>query len=141
MNRLNRHASRLTAVAIALTTALPVAQAADYSCDGLVPIGKKMVCAGFEPNWAVEFSCAGTAMTATFVDAFSGDSIARTPGTVAFSSRNPWTFTTSHGIAGSVAYTAAGCTDEADRVHDFTLTPTAAPGLTAPLYPFCCRIE
>jgi len=117
------------------------ADAADFSCDGLVPLGSRMICAGFEPNWAVELICAGGTMSSTFVDAFSGATIIRTPGSVAFSSQNPWVFSTSTGVSGSIAYTPAGCTDEADRVHDFTFTPTAAPGLAGPFFPFCCRIE
>ncbi len=117
------------------------AYAADFSCNGLVPIGHKMICSGFEPNWAVELRCSGTTMTSNFIDAFSGSDIQTTPGSVSFSSQNPWTFHTSHGVAGSVAYTPAGCQDEGDNVHDFTFTPTAAPGLGGPFFPFCCRIE
>jgi hypothetical protein len=26
-------------------------------------------------------------------------------------------------------------------VRDFTFTPTAAPGLSEPFFPFCCRIR
>lgn len=117
------------------------ATAADFSCEGLVPIGKKLICSGFEPNWAVELTCAGPTMASTFIDAFSGGGITTTPGTVAFTSTNPWTFETSHGIRGTVAATPAGCTDEGDNVRDFTFTPTAAPGLAGPFFPFCCRIE
>ena len=124
-----------------LAGALTAAEAADLSCDGLVPLGKTMICSGFEPNWAVELVCAGPAMTSTFIDAFSGGGITTTPGTAAFASTDPWTFTTSHGIAGSVAATPAGCTDEGDNVRDFTFTPTAVPGLSGPFFPFCCRIE
>ena len=116
-------------------------EAADLSCDGLVPLGKKMICAGFEPNWAVELVCPGAGMTSNFVDAFSGASIITTPGAVSVSSQNPWTFTTSTGVVGSIAYTPAGCQDEGDNIHDFTFTPTAAPGLGGPFFPFCCRIE
>jgi hypothetical protein len=25
-------------------------------------------------------------------------------------------------------------------VRDFTFTPTAAPGLSGPFFPFCCRV-
>jgi hypothetical protein len=115
--------------------------AADFSCNGLVPLGQTMICAGFEPNWAVELACDGETMTSSFVDAFSGGGVATTPGSVSFSSENPWTFTTSHGIAGAIAYTPAGCQDEGDNTHDFTFTPTAAPGLGGPFFPFCCRFE
>lgn len=127
--------------AFILAGALAGAQAADLSCNGLVPSGQRMICPGFEPNWAVELICGSGGMSANFIDAFSGDGIQTTPGTVTFSSQNPWGFSTSHGIAGSIAYTPAGCTDEGDFVHDFTFTPTAAPGLTGPFFPFCCRIE
>ena len=41
----------------------------------------------------------------------------------------------------SIAYTPGGCTDESDAVRDFTFTPTAAPGLSEPFFPFCCRIR
>jgi hypothetical protein len=120
--------------------ALP-AMAADFSCNGLVPLGKKMICSGFEPNWAVELICDSQTMTSTFIDAFSGSGIATTPGSVTFSSQDPWAFATSHPVEGSIAYTPAGCTDEGDNVRDFTFTPTAAPGLPGPFFPFCCRIE
>lgn len=135
--------ARKTALLALLCSALnaPAAvQAADLSCNGLVPPGQKMICAGFEPNWAIELICNG-GMTSNFIDAFSGNDIQTTPGSVGFSSENPWRFQTSHGIAGSIAYTPAGCTDEGDNVHDFTFTPAAAPGLSGPFFPFCCRIE
>ena len=115
--------------------------AADLSCNGLVPSGQKMICAGFEPNWAVELVCSGAQMDANLIDAFSGDGISTTPGSVTFLSENPWTISTSHGVEGTIAYTPAGCQDESDAVRDFTFTPTAAPGLSGPFFPFCCRIE
>ena len=115
--------------------------AADFSCAGLVPLGQKMICAGIEPNWAVELVCADSTMTSNFVDAFSGASIITTPGTVSFSSYDPWTFTTSTGVAGSLAHTPTGCQDESERIYDFAFTPTAAPGLGGPYSPFCCRLE
>ena len=132
---------RLYSVMVLLVAVPASGEAADITCNGLVPLGQKMICAGFEPNWALELVCAGDTMTANFVDAFSGSAITSTPGSVAFSSSSPWTLTTSHGVSGSVAYTPAGCRDEGDNVHDFTFTPTAAPGLSGPFFPFCCRIE
>ena len=92
-----------------LAFAMPATgQAADITCNGLVPLGQKMICPGFEPNWALELVCGGDTMTANFIDAFSGSGIVSTPGSVAFTTSNPWTLTTSHGVSGSVAYTPAG---------------------------------
>lgn len=133
---------RAFVTATILAIALPSAgNAADVSCNGLVPSGSKMICAGFEPNWAVELICSGATMSSNFIDAFSGNDIQTTPGSVTFSSENPWTFQTSHGIAGTIAHTPGGCRDEGDNVHDFTFTPAAAPGLSGPFFPFCCRVE
>jgi hypothetical protein len=131
---------RPTVLAATLIAAQGSALAADYSCEGLVPSGQRMICSGFEPNWAVELTCSGSTMSANFIDAFSGDSVQTTPGTVTFSSQDPWTFETSHPVRGSIAATPGGCTDESDAVRDFTFTPTAAPGLSGPFFPFCCRI-
>jgi hypothetical protein len=131
----------IPAIVLGVMCAPAAVDAADFSCNGLVPIGQKMICAGFEPNWAVELVCAGGTMTSNFLDAFSGDGIITTPGSVSFSSANPWTFSTSTGVAGSIAYTPGACQDEGDNIHDFTFTPTAAPGLGGPFFPFCCRIE
>ncbi len=117
------------------------ATAADVSCNNLVTSGEALICSGFEPNWAVELSCVGGAMQSSFIDAFSGDGIQTTPGSVDFASEDPWTFETSHGIQGSIASTPGGCTDEGDNVHDFTFTPTAVPGLSGPFFPFCCRMR
>jgi hypothetical protein len=131
-----------TTIALVLATTLPAPlQAADFVCEALVPIGQKIVCAGFEPNWAVELACAGEDLTATFIDAFSGTSIVRTPGSVAIVDWDPWIFTTSNGVRGKIAMTPAGCTDESDAVRDFTFTPSAAPGLPGPFRSFCCRLE
>lgn len=116
------------------------ANSADFSCDGLVPLGQKMICPGFEPNWAIELICENSTMSSNFIDAFSGD-ITETPGMVVVLSQDPWEFETEHPVTGSIAYTPAGCTDEGDNVHDFTFTPTGAPGLSGPFFPFCCRIE
>jgi len=127
-------------LALAFIPALPAA-AADLTCNGLIAPGQTMICAGFEPNWAVELVCNGT-MTSNFIDAFSGDTIQTTPGSVTFASENPWQFATSHPVTGTIAYTPAGCQDESDRVFDFTITPTGAPGLEGRQYfPFCCRVE
>jgi len=123
-----------------ISLALP-AGAADISCNNLVPLGAKMICPGFEPNWAVEFICAGEEMTSNFVDAFSGSEITNTPGSVTFLSEKPWGFNTDHGISGLVAYTPGACQDESDRLFDFTLTTTAVPGYTGQVAPICCRIE
>ncbi len=127
------------ALALALTPT-GTAFAADLSCNGLLETGQTMICSGFEPNWALELSCNG-GMSASFIDAFSGDSIQTTPGSISFASEDPWQLETSHPVTGSIAYTPGGCTDESDAVRDFTFTPTGAPGLSAPYYPFCCRIK
>ncbi|MCX7306023.1 MAG: hypothetical protein NTV73_17075 [Hyphomicrobiales bacterium] len=127
----------LTATLIAASS---TANAADYACEGLVPVGQTMICSGFEPNWAIKLTCGGASMTADFIDAFSGAGIQTTPGTVTFSSADPWTFETSHPVRGTIAATPGGCTDESDAVRDFTFTPTAAPGLSGPFFPFCCRV-
>lgn len=126
---------------VATFTAIGPAPAADYSCDGLVVAGQRMICSGFEPNWAIEFTCSGSTMSSAFIDAFSGSGIQTTSGTVTFSSQDPWTFATSHPVTGSIAATPGGCTDEGDNIHDFTFTPTGAPGLSGPFFPFCCRVE
>jgi hypothetical protein len=130
---------RLTSTAVSLLAASGAALAADYACEGLVPVGQKMICSGFEPNWAIEFTC-NDQTSSNFIDAFSGDDIQTTPGTVTFSSQDPWTFETSHPVRGTIASTPGGCTDESDAVRDFTFTPTAAPGLSGPFFPFCCRV-
>lgn len=117
------------------------AHAADLSCNGLIAPGQKMICSGFEPNWAVELICSGNEMTSNFIDAFSGDGITTTPGSVTFLSENPWTISTGTGVEGTIAYTPGGCRDESDAVRDFTFSPRAAPGLSGPFFPFCCRIE
>lgn len=132
---------RPTVLAATLAAVSAPALAADYSCEGgLVPAGETMICSGFEPNWAIKLTCNGQTMSSTFVDAFSGASVQETPGTVTFSSNDPWTFETDHPVRGTIAATPGGCTDESDAVRDFTLTPTAAPGLSGPFFPFCCRI-
>ena len=117
------------------------ATAADISCNGLVTSGETLICSGFEPNWAVELSCVGDTMQSSFIDAFSGNDIQTTPGTVTFASEDPWVFETSHGIEGSIGATPGECRDEGDNIHDFTFTPTAAPGLPGPFFPFCCRMR
>ena len=100
-------------IAIAL---LPTgaASAADLSCAGLVPPGLSLVCAGFEPNWAIELTCDG-AMAANYTDAFSG-AITVTAGDVSVLSQKPWRIETSHPVAGTIARTPAGCIDESNRI-------------------------
>ncbi len=133
--------TRLAGLALALTAAHPAAlMAADMSCNRLLEPGQKMICSGFEPNWALEIICNGEAAS-NFIDAFSGDGIQTTPGSIGFASEDPWQLATSHPVTGSIAYTPNGCTDESDRVSDFTFTPTGAPGLSEPFFPFCCRVE
>ena len=114
--------------------------AADLSCNGLIESGQTLICSGFEPNWALELTCDG-GMNASFIDAFSGDGIQTTPGSISFATEDPWQLETSHPVTGTIAYTPGGCTDESDAVRDFTFTPTGAPGLSEPFYPFCCRIR
>ncbi len=127
-------------LAAAIAAASMPAHAADFACEGLVPAGKRMICSGFEPNWAIELACDGATMSASFIDAFSGDDIQTTPGTVTFSSQDPWTLETSHPVRGQIAATPAGCVDESDAVRDFTFTPSSVPGLSGPFFSFCCRI-
>ncbi|SOE11854.1 hypothetical protein SAMN05877838_0858 [Hoeflea halophila] len=128
-------------LALAFTLSHPVmSSAADLSCNGLLESGQTMICSGFEPNWALELMCDG-GMSASFIDAFSGDGIQTTPGSISFATEDPWQLETSHPVTGTIAYTPGGCTDESGAVRDFTFTPTGAPGLSAPFYPFCCRIE
>jgi hypothetical protein len=136
-----RRGAFVSTVLISAIVSASEAGAADLSCNGLVPLGQKMICSGFEPNWAIELVCSSGTMTSNFVDAFSGAGIVTSPGTVSFSSQNPWSFSTSTGVTGSIAYTPSACQDESDRIFDFTFTPTGAPGLSGPFFPFCCRIE
>ncbi|OCW58655.1 hypothetical protein AWJ14_05605 [Hoeflea olei] len=140
-----RRVNRIPASALCLSLGLTLghataAPAADLSCNGLLEPGQTMICSGFEPNWALKLECNGS-MSSSFIDAFSGDGIQTTPGSVGFATENPWRLETSHPVTGSLAYTPGGCTDESDAVRDFTFTPTGAPGLSEPFYPFCCRIE
>ncbi len=135
---------RLSFTALALSLSIfssSPAWPADPTCNNLVPSGAKMICPGFEPNWAVELICDGEQMSADFVDAFSGDDIVTTPGSVSFLSEKPWAISTSHGIKGLIAYTPGACQDESDRFFDFTLTTTALPDYSDQVAPICCRIE
>ncbi len=135
---------RFTGISILASTALLAASsvnAADLSCNGLIAPGQKIICSGFEPNWAVELLCSGNDTTSNFIDAFSGDEITTTPGSVTFLTENPWTISTSTGVEGTIAYTPGGCRDESDAIRDFTFSPKAAPGLSGPFFPFCYRIE
>jgi hypothetical protein len=130
------------ALILAAALASPhAAPASDLSCNRLVVSGQKLICSSFEPNWAIELACVGGDMRANFIDAFSGGSVVTTPGSVDFASEDPWQLQTSHGVAGTLAATPGGCTDESDAVRDYTFTPTAAPGLSGPFHPFCCRLE
>ncbi len=117
------------------------ASAADFSCNGLVPIGNTMICPGYEPNWAVKLSCTEEGMSSAFVDAFSGADIVETPGRVAIHSENPWGIDTEHGLTGLIAYTPDGCLDASDRSFDFTFTANSVPGYSGQVAPICCRIE
>ena len=102
---LAHHLSRPLCLALALAAPLPAAAlAADLSCNGLLETGQTLICSGFEPNWALELSCDG-GMNSSFIDAFSGDGIQTTPGSVSFASENPWQLQTSHPVTGSIAYT------------------------------------
>jgi hypothetical protein len=138
-NQLRHAPAPALCMAFALGFSLP-SHAADLSCNALIEAGQTMICSGFEPNWALEITCNGD-VASNFIDAFSGDGIQTTPGTIVFASEDPWRLETSHPVTGSIAYTPDGCTDESDRVSDFTFTPTGAPGLPGPFFPFCCRIE
>ncbi|WP_299860706.1 hypothetical protein [uncultured Hoeflea sp.] len=135
-----RHAPAPALILLAALVSAPATLAADLSCNSLIEPGQKMICSGFEPNWALEITCNGD-VTSNFIDAFSGDGIQTTPGSISFATENPWQLETSHPVTGEIAYTPDGCTDESDRVSDFTFTPTAAPGLPGPFFPFCCRVE
>lgn len=117
------------------------AASADLSCNGLVPSGRSMICAGSEPNWAIVLRCRAGSMKSAFLDAFSGAGIVEKPGTVIFFTQDPWSFSTSHPVSGTIASTPASCHDESDRTFDFTFTPGQAPGLDGPFFPFCCRID
>lgn len=126
---------------LTVMAALPFLMAADYSCNNLVPAGSKMICPGFEPNWAVELICEEPVMSSNYIDAFTSDAITETPGNAMVSGEDPWTFTTSHGIAGTITYTPAGCQDASDRFFDFTLTVDEQPDYDGMLTEICCRIE
>ena len=100
---------RKSLLAAALAAVAGPGLAADYACEGgLVPAGRTMICSGFEPNWAIRLTCNGGATSSTFIDAFSGAGIEETPGTVTFSSADPWTFETSHPVKGTIAATPGG---------------------------------
>lgn len=131
----------VSALAASLIATAGPALAADYSCNNLVPAGSTMICPGFEPNWAIELICEEPVMSSNYIDAFTGDEITETPGNAMVSGENPWTFTTSHGIEGTIAYTPGACQDESDRFTDFTLTTTAQPDFEGTIPDICCRIE
>jgi len=140
---LAHHLSRPLCLSLVLAASLPAASfAADLSCNGLLETGQSMICTGSEPNWGLELTCDGGGMSATFLDAFSGDGIQRTPGSISFATENPWQLETSHPVKGTIAYTPGGCTDESDAVYDFAFTATTAPGLEdRQFYPLCCRMR
>ncbi|HMB48684.1 MAG TPA: hypothetical protein VKN63_10445 [Afifellaceae bacterium] len=129
------------AISLSLVIFAAPAWSADLSCNNLVPPGAKLVCPGFEPNWAVEFICEGEGMTANFVDAFSSEDIIVSPGDVNFLSEEPWGFTTSHGVSGLITSTPEACQDESDQFFDFTMTTTEVPGIEDQAGPICCRME
>ena len=123
-----------------LALAVP-ASAADLSCNQLVPSAAKLICSGFEPNWALQLECTQGEMTATFFDAFTQDKIVPTAGDITFLSENPWGFSTSHGVEGLIARTPQACQDESDRIFDLTLTTDVIPGYSGQIAPICCRFE
>jgi hypothetical protein len=120
-----------------LTEASPQSTAAGQ-CANLIAPGARMYCSGFEPNWAVGFTCTGSGLAADFTDPAT---LKPTPGTVRFSSQNPWAFKTSHGVEGIVVHAPGRCRDEADQVFDYSLFATAVPGLRSPIAQICCRVE
>lgn len=133
--------SLFLATILSVPLAIDHGQAADLSCNGLVPDSSKLICPGFEPNWGVELLCNGTTMSANYLDAFTGDGIQSTPGTVTFATQDPWAFETSHGISAEIAYTPAACIDEGDYVHDFTMITIVQPDYSGPITEICCRME
>lgn len=128
------------AASVPPSSAEPAAPPTLADCKSLVPPGGRMVCAAFEPNWAISLTCGATGLASRFTDAYSGNDIVETPGSVTLSKQDPWVLLTSHGLAGSIASTPGACHDDAGVTFDFTLTPTAIPGLTEP-QSACCRIE
>ena len=124
-----------------LASSAAPAAAADLSCNQLVPSGGKMICPGFEPNWALELECDQGELTANFIDAFSGDDIVTIAGEISILSDDPWGFSTSHGVEGLISRTPGACQDESDRIFDLTLTTDAIPGYSGQIAPICCRIE
>ncbi len=117
------------------------ASAADLTCNQLVPSGAKMICPGFEPNWALELVCEQGELTANYVDAFSDEDIIVTAGDITLLSEDPWGVSTSHGVEGLITRTPQACQDESDRIYDLTLTTDAIPGYTGQIAPICCRLE
>ncbi len=126
-----------------LCSLLPAAPAgaADLSCNQLVPGGAKMICPGFEPNWALELVCQQGELTANFVDAFSQEDIVVSAGDITFLSDDPWGFSTTHGVEGLISRTPQACQDESDKIYDLTLTTDAIPGYTGDIPAICCRFQ
>lgn len=111
---------------------------ANAACAGLVPQQGRMVCSGFEPNWAITIECRNSRPTASFVDPLTLQSH---PGSVTVTGQHPWLIETNHGVVGVIAFTPNGCPDESERVFDFTMRASKVPGLSGRIYPICCRVE
>jgi hypothetical protein len=137
MSRLRRLAA--VAALIGFACAASPAAAASF-CNQLVPAGSKMICAGFEPSWALELVCSGSGMTSRFIEAYSDPEIT-TAGSVTFLSEMPWRFRTSHGLSGTVRSTPGTCYDDSDRDSDYTLTIMSLPFIDSRPNPVCCRIQ
>ena len=126
---------------LAMASAAP-AGAADVSCDGLVVTGQADLL-----ELRAELG-AGVHLLRPVDERdlhrrSSGNDIETTPGTVTFTTQDPWAFTTSHGIAGSISQGPGVCTDESGAARDYGLTPTALPpgSPNVQMHPFCCRME
>lgn len=111
---------------------------ANAACAGLVPHQRRMICSGFEPNWAITIECSIARMAARFIDPLTLQS---RPGNITVTGQNPWQIETSHGVIGVIAFTPKGCQDESETTFDFTMRATKVPGVSGRIYPVCCRIE
>lgn len=137
----NKNPAFILIILISLFASAAPAGAADLSCVQLVPSGVKLICPGFEPNWAIELECNQGELTANYIDAFSGDDIVTLAGEVTILSQDPWGFSTSHGVEGLISRTPGACQDESDRIFDLTLTTDAIPDYSGQIAPICCRLE